>query len=124
MDWVDIANNRDLGVVLDADVWPKAVEASQSLTKALALFDQTMETAAKMFSSKIFQQIQTEQLPENPVFPPFFRYPDILEVMNDHTAHHRCALVVYAHFLGREPKIPYFEMSEAFQDLQRIQTMK
>jgi hypothetical protein len=121
MSWATLANEKNLGLALDANAWPKAVEASKSIAKALELFDQTMDIAAKMFALKTIQQIQTEQLPENPLFPPFYTYADILEIVNDHTAHHRGSLVVYAHLVGRDPKIPYFEMSEALLHSQRIQ---
>ena len=112
MGWTEIADNQELDLLLNADVWPKAIEASKSIAKALELFDQTMDTAAEMFGSMTLQQIETEQLPENLVFPPLYTYSDVLEIMNDHTAHHRGSLVVYARLLGRDPKIPYFEMSE------------
>lgn len=114
MSWAPIANEKDLGMGLDAEAWPRAVEASVSLAKALELFDEAMDTAAEMFGSRTVQQIQGERLPENPIIPSEFRYPHILELMNDHVAHHRGSLVVYGQILGRDPQIPYFEMSEAW----------
>lgn len=123
MNWAPLASEKDLGMVLDVEDWPIAAEASNSFTKALELFDQIMDTAAEIFGSKTIEQLQTERLPENPVIPTNFTYPDILELMIDHIAHHRGALVVYGHILGRDPKIPYFELPEAFVKAQGLQTV-
>ncbi|BAZ71122.1 hypothetical protein NIES4106_59190 (plasmid) [Fischerella sp. NIES-4106] len=113
LDWTVWASEMNLSEALDAEAFPEAIEGSRSLIKAMVLFDQAMDIAANMFVSKTVEEIETEPLPENPLWAPEFRYPDILEVMNDHTAHHRGSLAVYARLLGKESKFPYRELSEA-----------
>lgn len=121
MSWAPLANEKDLGMALNAEVWADAFEASTSFTKALKLFDQAMDTATEMFASRSVQEIQAEQLPENPVLPVEFTYAHILELMNDHTAHHRGSLVVYGHLLGKDPQIPYFELTEAWLKAEELE---
>ncbi len=123
MNWATLAEEKELGIALDAEAWPIAVEASKSFTKALEVFDRIMDIAAEMFGSRTIEQIQAERLPENPLIPTEFTYPDVLDLMIDHTAHHRGALVVYAHLLGKDPKIPYFELPEAFVKAQQLQAV-
>ena len=114
--WLEIAESGDphvsLDGFLDLNFGFEIFEVSQSIALTLDLFDKAMDTATKMFDSKTLQQIQTEVLPINPPFSSYFSTrSQILELALDHTAHHRGSLVVYAHLLGKEPKIPYFEMS-------------
>lgn len=124
MGWVGLADEKELGVVLNVDEWPIATAASTSLTKALALFDSVMDDAAEMFESRTVEEIERARLPENPVIPTDYTYSDILELMIDHIAHHRGALVTYAHLLGKDPKIPYFELPEAMLRSDYLENME
>jgi len=121
MNWIELADEKNLYMVLDPVDWPQAFEASTSIAKALKLFDEAMDTAAQFLDARSVKDIEAAQLPENPMFDPTFRYPDIIELMNDHTAHHRGSLVVYAHLLGKEPRIPYFDMSAVVAYAQQFQ---
>jgi uncharacterized damage-inducible protein DinB len=56
------------------------------------------------------QAAETGAVPTNVLTAREASLGDALEIMLDHTAHHRGALVAYARILGMEPQIPYFEM--------------
>ncbi len=113
MSWTKIADEKDLHQVLDPARWSRPFMASTSVIEALKLFDDVTDKAAELIGAMSLQDFATAQPPINPVLPPEkFQYPDILEVMNDHTAHHRGALVVYAHLLEKDPKMPYFDLKK------------
>ncbi len=111
MSWTKIADEKHLHLVLDPIKWPRAFIASTSVVEALKLFDEAMTKAVEFIGAMSSQDFAVAKPPINPVFAPEkFKYPDILEVMNDHTAHHRGALVVYAHLLEKDPRMPYFDL--------------
>lgn len=113
MSWTKIADEKYLHLVLDAARWPQAFIASTSVIEALKLFDDVMAKTVEFIETMSLQDFISAKPPINPVFPPEkFQYPDILEIMNDHTAHHRGALVVYAHLLEKDPKMPYFDLQK------------
>jgi DinB superfamily len=85
-------------------------DAAQSLKGALRAFDETMDIASDVFGQLPREEL-VRPLPENPMG--FLNPQHVLEIMLDHTAHHRGAIAQYARLLGKDPKIPYFEMSEA-----------
>ncbi|MFP2927993.1 DinB family protein [Pyxidicoccus sp. 3LG] len=87
--------------------------SSSPLAFALQAFDETMSLAAELYG-QLSREEMLMALPENPIR---LRTPqEALEIMLDHTAHHRGGLAQYARLLDREPKIPYFEMSEAMHE--------
>ena len=73
------------------------------------IFSKTMAYASDVFSIPSEAELQ-QPIGENSLVPDFFRAEDIIEIMLDHTAHHRGALAQYARLLGHSPKIPYFDM--------------
>jgi hypothetical protein len=59
------------------------------------------------------------QLPENPMFPPGFTAYHLLDMVLDHTAHHRGVLVSYARGLGRRTVQPWMS-GEHVKGRQRV----
>lgn len=121
MNWIELADERNLHLALDPVEWPKSCVASTSIAESMKLFDEAMEKAAEFIGAMSPEEFTAAQLPENPIYDPNFYYPDILELMNDHTAHHRGSLVIYAHLLGKEPRIPYFDMEDVIAYAQELQ---
>lgn len=89
--------------------------ATSSLAKARDLFDQAMNDVARNFSSMPYEELVRKQVPENPLWPKGFTFYNVLDVMLDHTAHHRGILAMYARLLRKEPNIPYFDLRAAKQ---------
>lgn len=86
----------------------------RSLAGALQAFDETMDLAYDAFSQLTTAEMLRPLAP-NPMHlatPRAVLQSGIL----DHTAHHRGSLAQYARLLGRDPQIPYFEMSEALHE--------
>jgi hypothetical protein len=88
-----------------------------SLKRALQVWDGTMDIADEVFGS----------LTQEELFRPFKPNPmriisaqKAFEAMIDHTVHHRGGLAQYARFCGRDPKIPYYEMSEVLHEAQLL----
>ncbi len=103
MEWTKVSNEDLSG----------ADGGEAPLAFALRAFEETMDLAAELYGQLSRQELLM-MLPENPIQ---LRTPqEALEIMLDHTAHHRGALAQYARLLDREPKIPYFEMSEAMHE--------
>ncbi|WP_224364471.1 DinB family protein [Hyalangium versicolor] len=98
----------------------EVLEAQGSLKKAVELFDRTIDSAMAIFGARSMEELTRGELDRNPLFPPGFTVAAVFEMMIDHTAHHRGALAQYARSLGLEPKIPYFDMSEARHEAQLI----
>jgi len=101
MDWA-LHANRDLEAT------------DRSLAGALQAFDETMDLAYGAFSQLTMAEM-LQPLTPNPMqlaTPRAVLHSGII----DHTAHHRGALAQYARLLGRDPQIPYFEMSEALHE--------
>ncbi|QSQ25945.1 DUF664 domain-containing protein [Pyxidicoccus parkwayensis] len=112
MSWTEGANTSPEA----RNTSPDVQEAGRSLKKALELFDRSMDSASAMFGARTMEELTQVPLPPTPFFPPWFTAAHVFEIMIDHTAHHRGALTQYARFLGREPKIPYFDMAEALHE--------
>ncbi|WP_164017602.1 DinB family protein [Pyxidicoccus trucidator] len=107
MEWTKVSNENLSG----------GSDAESPLAFALRAFDETMDLAAELYGQLSREELLLP-LPENPIR---LRTPqEALEIMIDHTAHHRGALAQYARLLDREPKIPYFEMSEAMHEEQLL----
>lgn len=89
-------------------------QEDRSLSTARKAFNETMDIV-----QEVFVNLSAEEL-----MKPFSANPmrlvmpwAVLQVgIFDHTAHHRGALSSYARLCGKEPKIPYFEMSEALHE--------
>ncbi len=86
----------------------KIVGACTSLAEARAWFDRAVASArAKVESCSDADLLQP--LPDGPIMGGLPRVT-IFGAINDHTAHHRGALTVYARLSGIVPPMPYMEM--------------
>jgi uncharacterized damage-inducible protein DinB len=101
MDWAYSANHD-------------TVRADWSLASALRAFDETMDIVSTIFAELTPDEMR-QPLGDNPM-----KLPSAFAVLYfgifDHTAHHRGALSQYARLLGKEPRIPYFDMAEALHE--------
>ncbi|MFY8300823.1 DinB family protein [Pseudoalteromonas sp. SS15] len=87
----------------------KQFDEEVNMEEIKAIFSKTMAYASDAFA--IPSEVELQQpIGENSLVPDFFCAEDIIEIMLDHTAHHRGALAQYARLLGHSPKIPYFDM--------------
>ncbi|MBC7982537.1 MAG: DinB family protein [Candidatus Obscuribacterales bacterium] len=93
----------------DATTYP------QSFENALRGFDETIDLAADIFGQLTPEELVLP-LSENPMGIKNPMY--VLEMLIDHTAHHRGALAQYARLLGKEPNFPYFKLSESAHEAQ------
>lgn len=81
------------------------------LRKSMAILESTMEAIGKLFSYLTKEQL-SRTLGINPIMEPYFNGYDVVEMMLDHTAHHRGGLAQYARIKGYSPFIPYFDLEE------------
>lgn len=109
--WIGLSSGfTDMGWTEQASLEHEASGPARSMEAALAAFDGTMDIAASVFS-ELTSEDMVQPLAQNPLD---LRTPQhVLEILLDHTAHHRGALAQYARLLGHDPSIPYFDMSEA-----------
>lgn len=109
--WIGLDGGfADMGWTEQASLEHESDDGAKPLEAALTAFDETMSIAAAVFS-QLTPEEMTSALPPNPLD---LRTPQhVLEILLDHTAHHRGALAQYARLLGHDPSIPYFDMSEA-----------
>ncbi|MBQ4849986.1 DinB family protein [Pseudoalteromonas sp. MMG012] len=92
-------------------------EINLSVDDVLDIFTKTMFYIRDLFAMLSLEQLQ-EPIGENTLVPSYFDGYGVVEMMLDHTAHHRGALAQYARLLGYSPKIPYFDMEEALHEKQ------
>jgi len=104
MEWTKVAN-------VDAN----SPTGGLSFTQTVQGFNETMDLAAEVFG-QLTPEEMTMRLPENPMR--LHTAQQVLDIMIDHTAHHRGAIAQYARLLGKEPSIPYFDMSELVHETQ------
>jgi len=81
--------------------------AEKSFSRAMRLFDRSMDAVAEKFGSMTPAQLMTASLPRNPIFPPGFTVYHVLDMLLDHAALHRGALSTYARLLGRRTAQPW-----------------
>ncbi len=109
IDWfVDGAFNREDGFDLDFEGHMAPVLAVESLTAAREWFDKSVASAVAVIGSKSIEELRSP-LPEGMVMGGKPRLA-IISGIDDHTAHHRGALTVYARLLGLVPAMPYMDM--------------
>lgn len=91
------------------------VQTDESLAGAVQAFNETIDMVAEVFAGLSEQEL-IKPLAPNPmrVLTP----QRIVNGICDHSAHHRGALSQYARLLGKDPKLPYFEMSDALHEAQ------
>ena len=79
-----------------------------SITAARALCDKNYQAAIALVSSKTNEEL-SELCAPNPVIGEQPKWAAV-DVIVEHTAHHRGALSVYTRLLGKVPAMPYMDM--------------
>jgi uncharacterized damage-inducible protein DinB len=107
LDWFVEGASRAEGFDLDFTKQAQALAAVTSLSAARQMLETAFAAAIEFFRSKTPEAL-AQPLPEGPVGggKPI---SDIVWSMVEHTAHHRGALTVYSHLLGKVPLMPYGE---------------
>ena len=77
-----------------------------SLADARARLDRAFENAAQVIGSKTMAELREPFPPDSPIMAGLPRMA-IVDGINEHTAHHRGALSVYARLRGKVPAVPY-----------------
>ena len=99
---------RPEGFSMDFEKEAEFVKKVTSLAAARAQVEKAFADAIETLGSKTMEEL-TQALPEGPVMGGAPRLA-IVSGIQDHTAHHRGALTVYARLLGKVPPMPYMEM--------------
>jgi hypothetical protein len=112
--WIGLGTGfADMAWTEEATLDQEAIDDDASVRTALKAFDGTMDIVCRVFAQFTPEEM-TSPLPRNPLD---LRSPQhVLDILLDHTAHHRGALAQYARLLGHDPSIPYFDMSEAIHE--------
>jgi uncharacterized damage-inducible protein DinB len=105
VDWFFEGAFRPEGFDMDFSGYEAEVEAVTSLSAARQRLDKAFDNAARTIREHGADEWD-EPLPEGPVMGGAPRRA-ILGGLNDHTAHHRGALAVYARLRGHVPAMPY-----------------
>ena len=108
IDWFVEGAFRPEGFDLNWEEHAKLVGGCTSLEQARAWFERAMANATARVTSLSDAEL-LEALPEGPIMGGAPRMA-IFGAINDHTAHHRGALTVYARLNGIVPPMPYMEM--------------
>ncbi len=108
VDWFVEGAFRPEGFDMDFEAHAGEILAIDSLAKAREWLDRSFAAAIDDISSRSAKEL-TEILPAGPVMGGAPRFA-ILSGIQDHTAHHRGALTVYARMRGHIPPMPYMEM--------------
>lgn len=105
IDWFVEGAFREEG--FDMDFESHLVEAARasSLAAARAQLAASFERACEVFAAKSPAELAAP-LPEGPVMGGLPRFA-VVSGIEDHTAHHRGTLTVYARLCGLEPAMPY-----------------
>jgi uncharacterized damage-inducible protein DinB len=96
------------GFDMDFEKMDKEVRAVNSVAAARAWMNKACENAKAAIDAHTDADWGTP-LPPGPIMGGMPRYV-IFGAINDHTAHHRGALTVYARLRGKVPAMPYMEM--------------
>ncbi len=108
VDWFVEGAFRPEGFDMDFEAAAEEMVAIDSLAKAREWLDRAFAAAIDNISSRSAQEM-TKRLPEGPVMGGAPRFA-IIGGIQDHTAHHRGALTVYARMQGHTPPMPYMDM--------------
>jgi uncharacterized damage-inducible protein DinB len=108
IDWFVAGAFRPEGFDQDWEEQARTVAAYDSLEKARAWFERAMANAKAKVASLSDAELLVP-LPDGPIMGGAPRLA-IFGAINDHTAHHRGALTVYARLNGIVPPMPYMEM--------------
>jgi len=108
-DWfIEGAFHRPDGFDLDFEKHMEAVMAVTSLTAARAWLDKSFQAAIDEIGVKTMAEL-TAPLPPGMVMGGLPKLA-IVGAIDDHTAHHRGVLTVYARLNGLVPAMPYMDM--------------
>ena len=109
IDWfIEGAFHRAEGFDMDFENHMRPVMAIGSLAQARAWLDKSVTSAIAEIKAKSMEELQAP-LPEGPVMGGAPKL-SIIGAIEDHTAHHRGALTVYARLNGLVPAMPYMDM--------------
>lgn len=96
------------GFSMDFEGMDKEVRAYTSIAAARAWFEKAIANGHSAIESHSDEDWMVA-LPAGPIMGGHPRSA-IFGAINDHTAHHRGALTVYARLLGKVPPMPYMDM--------------
>ncbi len=108
IDWFLEGAFRPEGFAMDFEGLDQEIRKVESLSAAREWLDRAFAAAIDMISSQSPEELAAS-LPEGPVMGGMPRFA-IVGGIQDHTAHHRGALTVYARMQGQTPMMPYMEM--------------
>jgi uncharacterized damage-inducible protein DinB len=108
IDWFMEGAFRAEGFDMDFESQMKPVMAIASLAAAREWFEKAIANAKAVTAAKSDAELMTP-LPPGPIMGGLPRTA-IYGAINDHTAHHRGALTVYARLKGVVPPMPYMDM--------------
>ena len=80
-----------------------------SLNQSRELLKQAFDRAESIFRSQSETELEDRFPDDDPILPGLPRFA-VLGGIEDHTAHHRGALTVYARLIGKVSPMPYMEM--------------
>jgi uncharacterized damage-inducible protein DinB len=105
VDWFIAGAFRPEGFEMDFERLEAETIKVESLSAAREWLDRAFAAAAKAASGHSAEE-WAQTMPQGPIMGGMPRFV-ILGGINDHTAHHRGALAVYARLRGRVPAMPY-----------------
>lgn len=105
LEWFMEGAFRPEGFSMDFEAEAERIGEVTSLTEARAWLETAFQSTAETIASKTEEEMRAP-LPEGPVMGGLPTYM-IIPAIEDHTAHHRGALTVYARLLGKTPPMPY-----------------
>ena len=108
IDWFLEGAFRPEGFEMDFEALDGEIRKVESLAAAREWLDRACAAAIDKISSHSPEEL-AQPLPEGPIMGGMPRHA-ILGAIQDHTAHHRGALTIYARLRGQEPAMPYMEM--------------
>ena len=94
------------GWAMDFDKHVAEARACTSLSEARQVFAKAIQHAVDVIGSKSDEELQAAFPADDPVLPGAPK-GEIVGAMEDHSAHHRGALTVYARLLGKQSPMPY-----------------
>jgi uncharacterized damage-inducible protein DinB len=105
VDWFIQGASRPEGFDMNFDALLEEMSGVTSLTEARARLDRSFQAAEDWVNSCSDEELAAP-LPQGFVMGGLPRF-SIVPAMEDHTAHHRGALTVYARLQGLTPAMPY-----------------
>lgn len=107
IDWFVAGAFAPEGFSMDFESMDKEARACTSIAAARAWFEKSVQNAHAAIQAHSDEE-WLAPLPAGPIMGGMPRCA-IFGAINDHTAHHRGALTVYARLLGKVPPMPYMD---------------